>query len=88
MELMSIKQARKALKSGAECIFVNVTKDEDWRAQTGVEARRFLENILCGKLEQNKRQQLQELLSQRAACFPEELPMELPQSRRVTMRSR
>ena len=29
VELMSIKQARKVLKRGAECIFVNVTKNED-----------------------------------------------------------
>ena len=82
MELTSIKQARKALKRGAECNFVNVTKNEDCRAQSGVEARAFPENNLCGKLDQNKRQEMQELLSQRAACFPEELPMELPPSRR------
>ena len=64
------------------CICVNVKKEEDYRAQSGVEARAFLENNLCGKLDQNKRQDLQELLSWGAACFPEELPVELPPSRR------
>ena len=82
VEHLSIKQARKALKHGAECIFVNVTKNEDCWTQSVVEARAFPENNLCGKLDQNKRQELQELLSQRVACFPEELPMEIPPSRR------
>ena len=59
-----------------------MTKDEDCRAQSGVEGRAFPEHNLCLKLGENKRQQLQELLSQRAACFPEDLPMELLPSHR------
>ena len=70
---MSIKQARKALKKGVECVIVKIEKDggED----DNKEMKIMVDNEQCAELEQ--------ILNTHGSCFPQELPMDLPPSRRT-----
>ena len=82
MEFMNIQQARKALKRGAECIFVSVKNTNDGQPEEKEKAE-FPDSCISDRLDHDKRQDLQRLLSRHATCFPRELPMRLPPSRRT-----
>ena len=72
IEFMSVKQARQALKKGAECVIVKL-ESTDSQASPNYEIR------VDGK----ERSDIQELLNKHTACFPKELPNKLPPRRTV-----
>lgn len=72
-EFMSIKQARRALKKGAQCIIVTVQEDSSPDATAELRV----------KVDGNQRAELLNVLDKHSSCFPKELPMELPPRRRT-----
>ena len=79
---MNIRQARKELKRGAECIIVKVedvyAADED-DAIGGITSHNVSDDLdLC------KNEQVQRILDKHSRCFQKTLPMRLPPERRVT----
>ena len=82
MEFMNIQQASKALKRGAECIFISVKSTNNDQPERN-EKSEFPDSSISDRLDHDKRQDLSRLLRRHASCFPRELPMKLPPSRRT-----
>ena len=77
---LNVRQARKELKRGAECIIVKVDAAEDQdNGLGGLEALNIADD-----LDQSKREEILGILGKHERCFPRELPMRLPPERRVS----
>ena len=70
MEFMNIQQARKALKRGAECIFISVKSTNNDQPERN-EKSEFPDSSIADRLDHDKRQDLNRLLRRHASCFPE-----------------
>ena len=82
VEFMNMQHARKALKRGAECIFVNVKNASNVESEKE-ERSGFTENSISDKLDHAQRRDLQWLLNRHAKRFPRDLSMKLPPARRT-----
>ena len=74
-EFMSIKQARKALKQGAQCLIVKVEANDVNSISTDSSFKMMVDG--------QQRVELESVLKKHQGCFPKELPMRLPPMRSV-----
>ena len=82
VEFMNIQQARKAIKRGAGCIFVNLKSVSNVEPEEE-ERSGFIENSISDNLDHIQRRDLQQLLNRHEKCFRRDLPMKLPPARRT-----
>ena len=76
---MSIKEARKELRKGAQLVIIQLSKDgEDLPTDSS-----WLTNVKIG-VEGAKKEEITQLLEKHKKCFPKQLPMRLPPERPVS----
>ena len=70
---MSIKEARKELRKGAQLVIIQLSKDgEDLPTDSS-----WLTNVKIG-VDDAKKEEITQLLEKQKKCFPKQLPMRLP----------
>ena len=76
---MSIKEARKELRKGAQLVIIQLSKDgEDLPTDSS-----WLTNVKIG-VDGAKKEEITQLLEKHKKCFPKQLPMRLPPERPVS----
>ena len=77
---MNIRQARKELKRGAECIIVKV--EDVYAADQDNAIGGKTSDMVSDDLDHCKKEQVQQILDKRSRCFTKTLPMRLTPERR------
>ena len=76
---MSIEEARKKLRKGAQLVIIQLSKDgEDLPTDSS-----WLTNVKIG-VDGAKKEEITQLLEKHKKCFPKQIPMRLPPERPVS----